>query len=158
MRRWETFWTTARTDRQPTARTQQGEEIPMELVERYLQAIGQYLPVETRADILAELRTELEDQMEARAEEWGRPLDEADVAALLKVQGKPELVALRYIPQRSLIGPSVFPFYVFTLKRVLPLVAIVYAFANAATLLFSAGSGALAERIVHAALGIVPSV
>lgn len=128
----------------------------MELVERYLQAIGQYLPADSRNDILAELRTELLEQMDARAEEWGRPLDEADVAALLKVHGKPEAIALRYLPQRSLIGPTIFPFYLFTLRRALPLVLLVYALANAANLMLSAQSGDLAGRIARATFGIVP--
>lgn len=130
----------------------------MELIERYLQAIGQYLPADSRNDILAELRSELLEQMDARAEEWGRPLDEADIAALLKVHGRPEAIALRYLPQRSLIGAAVFPFYVFTLKRALPLVVLVYALGNIATLTFSAPDGDLAGRIVRAALGLVPAL
>jgi len=128
----------------------------MELIERYLQAIGQYLPADSRNDILAELRSELLEQMDARAEEWGRPLDEADVAALLKAHGRPEAIALRYLPQRSLIGPSTFPFYLFTLQRALPLVLIVYALGNAATLMFSPQQGDLAGRIVRAAFGVIP--
>src|ERR1700746_2186024 len=99
----------------------------MELIERYLQAIGQYLPADSRNDILAELRTELLEQMDARAEGGGRAPDEAGVAALLRVHGRPEAIALRYLPQRSLIGPSIFPFYLFTLRRALPFVVIVYA-------------------------------
>jgi hypothetical protein len=128
----------------------------MELVERYLQAIGQYLPTDSRSDILAELRTELLEQMDARAEEWGRPLDEADVAALLKVHGKPEAIALRYLPQRSLISPSIFPFYLFTLRRALPLVLLAYTLANAVNLMLTAQSGDLGGRIVRAIFGFVP--
>jgi len=130
----------------------------MELLERYLRAIGQYLPAASRADILAELRSELLEQMDARAEEWGRPLDEADIAALLKVHGRPEAIALRYLPQRSLIGPSVFPFYILTLKKVLPLVLIVYLVANTATLFFSATGGELLGHFVHALAGLVPAL
>jgi uncharacterized membrane protein YedE/YeeE len=129
-----------------------------DLVARYLQAIGQYLPAASRTDILAELRSELLEQLDARAEEWGRPLDEADVAALLRAHGKPETVALRYLPQRSLIGPTVFPFYLFTLKRVLPLVVIVYAIGNAATLLLSPPHGDLAGHIVRAIFGLIPAL
>jgi len=130
----------------------------MELIERYLQAIGRYLPTESRADILAELRSELLEQMDARSEEWGRPLDEADIAALLKAHGRPEAIALRYLPQRSLIGPSVFPFYILTLKKVLPLVLIVYLVANTATLFFSATGGELLGHFVHALAGLVPAL
>ena len=130
----------------------------MELIERYLQAIGQYLPADSRDDILAELRSELLEQMDARAEEWGRPLDEADVAALLKVHGRPEAIALRYLPQRSLIGPTVFPFYMFTLQRTLPLVLFVYALGNFATIMFSAQQGDLAGRTARALFGLMPTL
>jgi|GEM_PF-1821705 len=97
----------------------------MNMLERYLQAVGQYLPLETREDTLAELRANLLEQMDAREEELGRPLEEGDAAAMLRAHGKPEVVALRYLPQQSLIGPTVFPFYKFTLVRVMPLVVFV---------------------------------
>src|ERR1700742_1558882 len=118
----------------------------MELIERYLQAIGQYLPADSRNDILAELRSELLEQIDARAEEWGRPLDEADVAALLRVHGKPGAIALRYLPQRSLIGPMVFPFYEWTLRRGLPLVLLLVLLANGLTFAVSPDQGHLGQR------------
>jgi hypothetical protein len=132
-----------------------------DLLARYLQAIGQYLPPESRADVLAELRTELLDQMDARAEEWGRPLDVADIAAILKAHGKPEAVALRYLPQRSLIGPTIFPFYLLTLRRVLPLVVGVYVIGKAATLFFSQSAhtpAAVASSIVRGLVGLIPAL
>lgn len=130
----------------------------MELLERYLQAIGQYLPANSRNDILAELRTELLEQMDARAEEWGRPLDEADVAALLKVHGKPEAIALRYLPQRSLIGPAIFPFYLFTLRRSLPIFLLVYGLGSIATIMFSAQQGEVVGQIVQSVARLVPTL
>lgn len=102
----------------------------MDLLERYLQAIGQYLPEESRVETLRELRANLLDQMDARAESQGRTLEEGDVAAVLREHGKPEVVALRYLPQRSLIGPAVFPFYVFTLQRATPIWLLVYSVAK----------------------------
>jgi hypothetical protein len=97
----------------------------MDLLERYLQAIGQFLPAEMKDDTVAELRANLQAEMDDRAEALGRELSDDDVAALLKAHGKPQVVALRYLRQRSLIGPTVFPFYELTLKRVLPLVVLV---------------------------------
>ena len=38
----------------------------MDLLERYLQAVGQYLPAATKDDTLAELRANLLEQMDAR--------------------------------------------------------------------------------------------
>ncbi|WP_213805237.1 hypothetical protein [Granulicella sp. dw_53] len=102
-----------------------------DLLERYLQAVGRYLPAKRREDTLAELRANLLAQVDDQAEERGRALTDAEVAALLKRHGTPILVAIRYLPQRSLIGPALFPFYWFTLRRGFPLVVLVYAIVQA---------------------------
>jgi hypothetical protein len=81
----------------------------MDLLERYLHAVGQYLPLETREDVLAELRVNLLAEMDARADAIERPLTVSETAAVLKEHGRPLLVAARYMPQRYLIGPAVFP-------------------------------------------------
>ena len=83
----------------------------MDLLERYLQAVGQYLAPATKADVQAELRVNLQAEMDDLAEEKQRPLTESEVAAILKAHGRPILVAARYLPQRYLIGPEVFPFF-----------------------------------------------
>jgi hypothetical protein len=129
----------------------------MDLLNRYLQAIGQYLPSATRADVLAELRANLQAQMDDRAEELARPLNDADVSAILLEHGKPEVVALRYLPQRSLIGPAIFPFYEMTLRRALPIFLLVYAVAQGANLTCSPG-GLTVHRAVGAVLQIIPNL
>ena len=129
----------------------------MDLLERYLQAIGQYLPVESKADTLAEMRANLLEEMDDRAEDWGRPLDEADVAAILRKHGKPEVVALRYLPQRSLIGPTVFPFYALTMRRVLPVVVLVSFLVEAVKFAASSRESA-AQALGDFALGVWPSL
>jgi hypothetical protein len=128
----------------------------MDLLERYLQAVGQYLPDETRGDTMAELRANLLEQMDDRAEVLGRPLNDGDVTAILLEHGKPEKVALRYLPQRSLIGPTIFPFYLFTLRKLLPLVVLGYAVAQGAALLLGSADGHLPGRIVIAVLKLAP--
>jgi hypothetical protein len=128
----------------------------MDLLDRYLQAVGQYLPSETKADTLAELRANLLAQMEEREEELGRPLNQAEVAGVLKGHGRPEVVALRYLPQRSLIGPTIYPFYVFTLKRSFPLVVLVYAIVRGALLAVSAKPDNLGLEIWEIVSGFVP--
>ena len=129
----------------------------MDLLERYLQAVGQYLPEGTRADTLAELRANLLESMDARAEELGRPLEVADVAAILKEHGKPEVVALRYLPQQSLVGPTIFPFYKFTMVRVVPLVVFVSLIANGINVVTSSHQ-AWAHVLVNFALGVCSSL
>src|SRR5580693_135649 len=88
------------------------------MIDRYLQAVGFWLPRKQREDILAELSEDLRSQIEDREEEFGRPLDEVDVAAILKARGRPIVVAGGYLPQQSLIGPVFFPSYRLTLKIV----------------------------------------
>jgi len=130
----------------------------MDLLERYLQAVGQFLPEATRADTLAELRANLLEQMDAQAEELGRPLNDSEIADVLRAHGKPEVVALRYLPQRSLIGPTIFPFYLFTLRKALPLVVLIYAIAEGVTIASTASRGDLAAELVSAVFGVVPSL
>src|SRR5205807_1757199 len=48
----------------------------------------------------------------------GRKMNEAEVAEILKGRGRPVLVANRFLPQQHLIGPILFPIYVFVLKIV----------------------------------------
>jgi hypothetical protein len=128
----------------------------MDLLERYLQAVGQHLGAGTREDVLAELRVNLLAEMDARADEMERPLTESEVAAILKAHGRPMLVAARYLPQRYLIGPAVFPFYLLTLHKALPLVVVLYFVARLATFVFSSSPGAFAANIARSFVQLVP--
>jgi hypothetical protein len=90
----------------------------MDLIDRYLQAVKFWLPKQQKQDIIAELWEDIHSEIEGREAELGRPLNEAEVEALLKQRGRPVLVANRYLPQRHLIGPVLFPIYLFVLKIV----------------------------------------
>jgi hypothetical protein len=90
----------------------------MELIDRYLQAVGFWLPRHQKQDILAELSEDLHSQVEDREGEINRPLTDPEVAAILKRRGRPILVAGTFLPQRNLIGPVLFPIYIFVLKIV----------------------------------------
>jgi hypothetical protein len=91
----------------------------MDLVERYLQAVSRLLPRAQADDIAAELRGDIEQQLEEREAELGRALGEADVIEILKRRGSPDAVAAGYLPQQALIGPAWFPPYKMVLKLVL---------------------------------------
>ena len=117
-----------------------------DLLDRYLEAVRKHLPAARQRDILSELGANLQAEFEDRAQTLGRPLTEDDQAALLRRHGHPMLVAARYLPQRSLIGPDLFPFYLLTLERVLPLVAGFTLLAQAALILFTA-QGPFSSRI-----------
>jgi len=88
----------------------------MELLDRYLKAVKFWLPNEQKQDIIAELSEDIRSQIEDQASELGRSLSDAEVEAILKKGGPPMLVAQRYLPQRYLIGPALFPMYWFVLK------------------------------------------
>jgi hypothetical protein len=90
----------------------------MQMLERYLHAIAFWLPNDRRADILAEISEDLTAQIEDQQTTLDRNLTDAELEALLKRRGRPVLVANGYQPQRSLIGPTWFPAYVFVLKMV----------------------------------------
>src|ERR1700722_12583857 len=90
----------------------------MEILDRYLQAVKFWLP-SSQHDIVAELRDDIRSEVEEREAALGRSLNENEVESLLKQRGRPLLVAEKYLPQRSLIGPVLFPAYWFVLKIVL---------------------------------------
>jgi hypothetical protein len=83
----------------------------MELLDRYLQAVKKHLPRQRQDDIIAELKANLESQLEDKESELGRPLTQGEAEDCLKQLGPPMQVAARYQPQRYLIGPAVFPIY-----------------------------------------------
>ena len=89
-----------------------------DMLARYLQAVGFWLPQATKQDILAEISEDLHSQIDDRGAGLGRPLTEAEVADILKQRGRPVVVAGSFLPQRHLIGPVMFPIYVFVLKIV----------------------------------------
>lgn len=98
-----------------TSRTQPSTD----LVGRYLQAVGFWLPREQKQDILAELSEDLHSQIKDRESQLGRAMTEEEVSDLLKQRGRPILVASQFLPQqRSLIGPALYPIYIFVLKIV----------------------------------------
>jgi len=90
----------------------------MELIERYLQAVKFWLPAEQKQDIITELSEDLYSQIEDKETELGRKLNEAEVETILRQCGRPVLVANRYLPRQYLIGPALFPIYIFVLKIV----------------------------------------
>jgi len=96
----------------------------MDLMDRYLAAIGVLLPVRQRQDISAELRDALMTRAEEREAELGRPLTVDDEVALLRDFGHPLAVAARYGQQQYLVGPELYPHYAFALKALLAFIAL----------------------------------
>jgi hypothetical protein len=90
----------------------------MQMLDRYLHAIEFWLPKHQRQDIIAEISEDLNSQIEDQQSALGRNLTESELERLLKRRGRPVLVANRYRPQQFIIGPVLFPAYVFVLKIV----------------------------------------
>jgi hypothetical protein len=95
----------------------------MDLIDRYLSAVRRNLPARNADDIVAELRDALASRIEDREEELGRPLDAAEIQAVIKDFGHPLVVAGRFRGRQSLIGPEVFPFYLSVARIVLLAIA-----------------------------------
>jgi hypothetical protein len=96
----------------------------MDLIERYLAAVRQNLPTDKADDIIAELHDDLATRKEMREERKGRPLTRDELTTLLRELGHPLVIASRYRSQQYLIGPEIFPFYLFGLRIVLTIGAI----------------------------------
>jgi hypothetical protein len=109
----------------------------MELLDRYLQAVKKHLPWQRQNDILAELRANLESQLEDKEAELGRPLTTSEAEAWLKQIGPPIQVAARYQRQQYLIGPAIFPTYWFVLRTALLWALIIYSVVNALSIVLS---------------------
>ncbi|WP_292134816.1 hypothetical protein [Brevundimonas sp.] len=92
-------------------------ETGMDLVERYLKAVAAQLPKETREDIVAELRDDIMGRIEDLEARLGRAPSDDEVEALLRDVGHPLTVAARYRsgPQ-ALIGPELYPWWLFGVK------------------------------------------
>jgi hypothetical protein len=121
----------------------------MELLDRYLQAVKKHLPWERQDDIVAELRANLEAQLEDKEAELGRPLAKEEAEEWLKQIGSPIQVAARYQRQHYLIGPAIFPTYSYILTLVLTWATVIYAIANAVAI---AASNLGGEGVLRAAL------
>jgi hypothetical protein len=129
----------------------------MELLDRYLQSVRKHLPFDRQDDIVAELRANLEAQLEEKEESLGRPLTPPEAEEWIRRLGSPIHMAAHYQPQQYLIGPALFPIYRHVLKLALSWAAIIFAIATAAQ--FVAGArpdgASLLEAFLHLPLVIV---
>ena len=98
------------------------------LLDRYIYAVERHLPKAQRHDIGEELRETIQSRIDEETAARGRDLTKAEQAAILKSIGRPLVVASRYGTAQYLVGPSLYPYYVATLKTLatigLPLLVI----------------------------------
>lgn len=86
-------------------------EANYELIESFVHQVGQYLPESQRLEISKDLKGALYEELESVAEEENRAVTEKDLLRVIGGFGHPLKVAGRYLPQRYLIGPAIFPIY-----------------------------------------------
>lgn len=100
----------------------------MDMIDRYLNAVAAQLPQDERADIVAELRDLILSRFEAKEEALGRALTEDEQEAILREIGHPLVVAARYRKgPDSLVGPELFPYWLFGVKAGLMVLGAIYA-------------------------------
>lgn len=103
----------------------------MDLLERYLQAVRKHLPRKRQDDIIAELRANLESQLEEKEADLGHPLTTPEAGDWIKGLGSPMQMAARYQTQQYLIGPALFPTYLYVIRMVLFWATMIYLVVNA---------------------------
>jgi hypothetical protein len=77
-----------------------------EVIETYIDDTVRLLPWRQRDDVAAELRSLLNEELHARAQESGRPPDEPLALSLVRDYGRPNEVAARYQPPWVIIDPA----------------------------------------------------
>lgn len=130
----------------------------MDLLDRYLQAVKKHLPWQRQDDILAELKANLEAQLEDKEAAMGRPLTACEVEAWLKQIGPPMQVAARYQPQQYLIGPGVFPMYWYVLRMAFLWAILIYSIVSAVQIALQVPSGTAVLEAVLRVPGILMTI
>src|SRR5579859_2218812 len=126
----------------------------MELLDRYLQAVRKHLPWQRQDDIIAELRANLESQLDEKQTELGRLLTPAEAEAWIRQLGSPVQMASHYQPQRYLIGPAIYPVYLYVLRLASMWAIIIYIIVSTITIVLGSPSG----KAVAEAAGRLPYI
>jgi hypothetical protein len=121
----------------------------MELLDRYLQAVRKHLPWQRQDDIVAELRANLESQLDEKQADLGRRLTPAEAEAWIRQLGSPVQMASHYQPQQYLIGPAIYPVYLYVLRLASMWAIIVYIIVSTITIILGSPS---ADAVAAAAL------
>jgi hypothetical protein len=77
-----------------------------EVIETYIDDAVRLLPRRQRDDVATELRSLLNEELHARAQEAGRPPDDSLALSLVRGYGHPNEVAARYHPPWTIIDPA----------------------------------------------------
>lgn len=117
-----------------------------ELLERYVHQVGRYLPPKERAEIEAELRSQIQDQVDDR---YGASPSQAEVAAVLAEFGHPYQMAVSYSGEKYLVGPLLYPYMMLVLRQGWLIVPAIVIFLNIFGALTSSQPPALASLVIE---------
>lgn len=121
----------------------------MTLLDQYLKAVAAQLPKAARDDIVAELRDVILNRFEAKEEELGRSLTDAEQETILREVGHPLAVAGRYhTGANHVIGPELYPYFLFAVKIGLAALVAITLFATLIRVLV--GDVSFAQGVGHA--------
>lgn len=124
----------------------------IDLVERYVHQVGRYLPPKERAEIEAELRSQLYDQLEDRFD--GAP-SQADTVAVLAEFGHPYQIASAYAREQYLVGPVFYPLMIKILRYGWLIIPLLIAFVNIFAALIASTQPSLPGILLEIILGVV---
>jgi hypothetical protein len=120
----------------------------MDLIDKYLDGVRPLLPGDQRDDILEELDGVLRRRMEEKAAELGRRLTRREEEAVLSAYGHPIMVAARYGPQQTLIGPEFFPLWWLGARAVVVIDIVAHIAQAMSVLVDGSQAGHVAERLM----------
>lgn len=118
----------------------------MELVERYVHQVGQYLPPKERADIEAELRSQIEDRLFDR---YGDSPTQAEITSVLTEMGYPYQIATSYTDEKYLVGPGLYPFLITVLRYGWVIVPSIVIFLNVFGILISSEPNTITNLLIQ---------
>jgi hypothetical protein len=121
-------------------------------IDRYVAEVGRMLPAGKRADVEQEIRSLLQDAVDASAP-GAEPGDE-QVFAVLRQFGPPREMAARYGASQYLIGPLLYPTFMTVLRVVVGIVLAVNLFA----VVLAVAQSAVAPGIGEIVGGVVGGV
>jgi HAAS len=94
------------------------------IIDRYLAAVSERLPVKQREDTVKEISSLIQDALDDRSKTEGKEPDDEMMIAVLKEFGPPEKIIAPYLPERYLIGPYLYPTFMLVLRIALPIIGV----------------------------------
>lgn len=123
-----------------------------DLVARYVHQVGRYVPPKERAEIEAELRSMIQDQLDDR---YGGAPTQSQVADVLTELGDPRQMAASYASEQYLIGPEAYPYMMMILRHGWVIIPSIVVFLNVFARLTSNEDTTLLDLLMGTVFGAI---